>query len=406
MASNIPSDINVRKLTKSDADEFRKLRDTVKRPIHSKLKKDFGSLLSEEDIEDIHSDVMLEELVSIRNRKYKIPEGGTPEGRAIRKAVWKAKDFLRARRGKGPRLAEDDTRPSLVSHDDPQVAQAESRHLSTNPPSDTDEEEQVNDEEELWRQAFDSLSEEDKSILQSSIGAGLSAREIGEKLGISRDAAQQRIVRAKERAKRRLRELGKEEMEKDQTKEGDPLKLLGDMLRAGKMPPTEEEVQKLMREMTVEVSQASLDRAHKKFVDKVFGYLHPHPVRNIRGRETFGLWLEARRIDAVLTREDIAEVLGKDESYVERLEIGEASPLSLEPTVAADIAVLFRIHIEGIAQLVSNSEAIRGNEIKVPIPSDVMKSAKEQAKSSDDSLVWLGALYEELERRQATHLLL
>jgi transposase len=257
------------------------------------------------------------------------------------------------------------------------------------------------------RRAFASLSEEDKNILQSSLAEGLSAREIGKQLGISRDTAQQRIGRSKERARKLFENLCKEDRGRKVTKKGDPLKLLGEMFRSGEMPPTEGEVQKSMRETTVEVSQVWLDRAHRKFVDKVFGYLHPYPVRRVTGRETFGLWLEARRRDAILIREDIARALGKDEFYVERLEIGETNPLSLNSSDAADIATLFRIHIDGIAQLISNSEAIRGRggEIKVPVPSNVAELAREQGKPSNDPLSWLGALYEEFERRQATHLL-
>jgi hypothetical protein len=177
-------------------------------------------------------------------------------------------------------------------------------------------------------------------------------------------------------------------------------------LRDRETPLTEEEVQQAMRE-TIKIPQASLERGHKKFVEKVFAYLHPDPVRRIMGRTTFGLWLESARKEGLLTCRGIARALGKEVSAIESLETGAVSPLSLTSSDAADIVILFRIHIKGVAKLLSNSEAIRGrgDKIKIPSSSEEAALAKDKGDPSGDPSAWLGALFEELQRRKATHLL-
>jgi predicted DNA-binding protein YlxM (UPF0122 family)/transcriptional regulator with XRE-family HTH domain len=402
----MPSKTDPKKIAARDEKEIEKLYENTQRRIYSNLKRKYGHVLDDGEIEKIYSDTIFDEAKTIIEGKYPTEQEGTPEGRIFIKSGWKAKDYMRERSRKGPELAEGDTRRPVISHDDPEVERAERSRLSTPSPADANEEWHSRPGKAIAKRMVDSLSNRDKTILESSIVDELSAKEIGEMLGESANAIQQRLGRLKKRLKDSFEKSLKEEGKYKELKKSGFLKLLRDTLRSGESQLIDEEVQESMRE-TVEISQASLDRGHKKFVEKVFGYLHPQPVRRVSGRETFGLWLEGKRKEGLQTSKSIARALGKKVSFVERLETGEASPLSLDISDAADIATLFRIHIDGFSQLVSNSEDIqgRGGEIKVPIPSRITEFAKNQRRPSDDPLVWLGALYEELQRRQATHLL-
>jgi RNA polymerase sigma factor (sigma-70 family) len=402
----MPNNSDPKKLAAGDEKEIQILHENTERRIQSNLKRKYGSVLGEDEIENIYSDVMFEETKTIVEGKYPAQQTGTPEGRISRKSVWRTKDYLRERSRKGPELAEGDTRLPVVSHDDPDVKRAARRRLSTTP-ADANEEWHAQPGKAVAKRLLDSLSDRDQTILESDAVDGLSAKEIGEMLDMTPNAVQQRLGRLKKRLRDDYNKALEEEGKYRRMKEGDFLKLLRDTLHSRESQPIDEEVQESMRE-TIEISQASLDRAHKKYVEKVFGYLHPQPVRRVTGRQTFGLWLEAKRKKGLQTSKSIARALGKEVSFVERLETGEDSPLSLNTSDAADIAILFVIHIDGVAQLVSNSEALQGGsvEIKVPIPSRITEFAKNRRESADDPLAWLGALYEELQRREATHLLL
>src|SRR2546423_12768458 len=52
-------------------------------------------------------------------------------------------------------------------------------------------------------------------------------------------------------------------------------------------------------------------RMLKRYAIRVFEKLHPDSVRYIEELITFGRWIEEKRMDALLTRADLASVLGK-----------------------------------------------------------------------------------------------
>jgi transcriptional regulator with XRE-family HTH domain len=183
----------------------------------------------------------------------------------------------------------------------------------------------------------------------------------------------------------------------------DFIKLLRATLRSKEPLLYDEEVQPSMSEK-VEIPPGSLKRGRDKYAYKMFGRLHPEPVNQIEEGLTFGQWLRRVRKKALLTPEGLAEVVDKEPAFIEHLETGETSLLSLSASNAADLAILLRLHINGMAQLLFNSEAAREgmDEAKIPLPAGTKAGV---ADHSNDPFEWLGALYEELQRRQATHLL-
>jgi RNA polymerase sigma factor (sigma-70 family) len=191
------------KIDAGDNDEFEILYNTMQRPIYSKLRKEFGSLLSWVDIDDIYGNTMVDALQAIRKRKFKPKKGGTAEGWLLTIAMKKARDYLRTRHRKGPKLAKSDNRPPLLSYNDPNVEQAERKHLSIPPHTGADKEEGEGHEDDPREQALDSLSDNDKTILEL-LREGLKAKEIAERLNIKYPAVRQRIARLKKRAQNKL----------------------------------------------------------------------------------------------------------------------------------------------------------------------------------------------------------
>jgi hypothetical protein len=100
------------------------------------------------------------------------------------------------------------------------------------------------------------------------------------------------------------------------------------------------------------------ERVRAKFAAKILSDLHPNPVNRIKERWPFGRWIEAVRKKARLTREIIGAALGRDESFVEKLETGAVLPWALDTEEAIDIARLFRLEGEAMRQLVETSAAV------------------------------------------------
>lgn len=162
------------------------------------------------------------------------------------------------------------------------------------------------------------------------------------------------------------------------------------------------------------------ERVRAKFTAKILGDLHPEPVQQIKERWPLGRWIEAVREKARLTRRDIGTALGKDDSFVEKLETGEILPWNLDTKEAIDLARLFRLAVKAMCQLVETSAIIHQeyiDGITVAARShrgrmskkrkDSMKLALDLYLARNSSqpvldekvLNWLGRLEEEFERR-------
>lgn len=100
------------------------------------------------------------------------------------------------------------------------------------------------------------------------------------------------------------------------------------------------------------------ERVHAKFVAKILGDLHPDLIQQIKERWPLGRWIEAIRKKARFTRGDIGVAIGKDESFVEKIETGEILPWELSPRDVAAIARLFRLSKKAMRQLVEGSAAV------------------------------------------------
>jgi len=70
---------------------------------------------------------------------------------------------------------------------------------------------------------------------------------------------------------------------------------------------------------------------------------------------SFGRFLEAVREKARLSRMQIAGRLGRDESYVLRVERGDVIPVSVPPSECADIMGLFQIGFGSVSQMIAVS---------------------------------------------------
>ena len=105
-------------------------------------------------------------------------------------------------------------------------------------------------------------------------------------------------------------------------------------------------------------SHSELNRVRALFVAKVFRAIHHQPVRHFDEKWTFGRWLEAIRESVRLTREDIADAIGKDVLFVEQLENGEVLPWECSSSDIADLVCLFRIHINAVLQLLMSTIAV------------------------------------------------
>jgi hypothetical protein len=212
----------------------------------------------------------------------------------------------------------------------------------------------------------------------------------------------------------------------------DILNLIDASLLSDDAPPlTDAEVETFLS-LPIKRSPSTLRRMRRRFVAKVFEALHPEPVRRVEGGLRFGDWAESTRERARLTRSAVGEALGKDQFYVERIENEEILLWKLTPTKAADIVVLFRVHIDALAQLLSKSFAaerdaevirrqhealLRGGGVSSSDlcagmigPSDRHSASREPERASqlplsEEIVRFLEKLRKTLEQRKVVHLL-
>jgi transcriptional regulator with XRE-family HTH domain len=144
------------------------------------------------------------------------------------------------------------------------------------------------------------------------------------------------------------------------------LRLFRESLRSEEGPELTDEVVDALLELPSSMSADAVESMRARFVRKVFSELHPEPVKVIPRKRPFGLWIEAIRKSANLSRTEVAAALGKDEPFLERIESGDAPPWTFSADDIASIVQLFRLHIDAVVQLIQNTVA--GNKGRIADP--------------------------------------
>lgn len=202
-------------------------------------------------------------------------------------------------------------------------------------------------------------------------------------------------------------------------KDKDVLEVLTVLLRSEHAPPLTDEVVDAFLSLPVEDDPQTIKRMQAGFASAVIGELHQAPVRKIEGKRSFGEWIQSVRERARLTREAIASAVQKDAPFVERLETDRTSPFKLDPRDISELVCLFRLHIDGLAQLLANtaaaaSENMRrvgrrpdiGSAVTGLMDPDSEPPVGHNSKTVDKKVdKLLASVRADLRRRQATHLL-
>jgi hypothetical protein len=189
-------------------------------------------------------------------------------------------------------------------------------------------------------------------------------------------------------------------------------------------PPLTDSVVDAFLASPAQASEESGERVMVLFVQKVLANLHKEPVKEV-GEEPFGRWIETIRRSARLAISDIGSAIGKEPSYVERLESGGAWPWDLDPKDVVNLICLFRIHIKAASYLVQKSYTLsrahvagdvigrahsgkmtkeRGDSTRRALDMFLARNAKPE--ELDDSITeWLSKVEKRLEDCQAQELL-
>lgn len=207
------------------------------------------------------------------------------------------------------------------------------------------------------------------------------------------------------------------------------LELLRESLVSEKSAPLTDAEADALLSAPVKQSPVNIKRLRQGVVERILSDLYQEPTREIRRRITFGRWIQQARKAARLSLDAVATAIGKDPSFIQRIEDEDVLPWTLTVNSVADVVILFRIHIDAVEQLLSNSFAAdRERQLsRMPpwtgghqsaVRAGLMfpgrsESSHEETKSSDsgrppldpDVQQFLDKLRRVLERRQATHLI-
>jgi hypothetical protein len=203
------------------------------------------------------------------------------------------------------------------------------------------------------------------------------------------------------------------------------IEILKEALRSDDAPPLTDETVDALLSQAEPPSQETIDIMVKKHAKRAFAQLHKRPVLHIEEKRTAGRWLEEKIKDAIMTVPDFARATGISKSRLEKLIAGKVLPWEIEVKDFSEIVCTVNIHIKAVTELAERSLAVsqeyeRSRDLK-PYPlkgrpedkdPDVRKAldatfAEElpEVELSDEVQEWLSKLREELEKRQAIHLL-
>jgi hypothetical protein len=109
---------------------------------------------------------------------------------------------------------------------------------------------------------------------------------------------------------------------------------------------------------TKECPSERTERIRKRYIEKLFEELNPIPLQKIDTKSTFGRWVEGFRSKVQVSIADIGAALNQDPIFIEKIERSEIFPWECPPEFIADLMKLFRVHINGVAQLIATSNAV------------------------------------------------
>jgi transcriptional regulator with XRE-family HTH domain len=140
-----------------------------------------------------------------------------------------------------------------------------------------------------------------------------------------------------------------------------------------------------------EIEPATLTKAEfERFYQTAKKASHEKALNEARGKieareDSFGRFLQRIREKSELSKQDVARLLNKDSSYIEKIENGRITPLNLSPPDVADIMQLFRLTVSelktGIKAFLSLSTVKKGK-----ISGMARSSIKAGTKGKEDSL--------------------
>jgi transcriptional regulator with XRE-family HTH domain len=121
--------------------------------------------------------------------------------------------------------------------------------------------------------------------------------------------------------------------------------------------------------MPMEYSEEEQKQMYARYVEKALKKLHPKRIVRLAEQWPLGHWLKATRSSGHLTREDIADTIGQSASYIMQIETEQILPWEIPSDEAAKLAILFRVHIDALGEMVYASYAVR--EARKKLPSDL-----------------------------------
>ena len=128
---------------------------------------------------------------------------------------------------------------------------------------------------------------------------------------------------------------------------------------------------------------------------KLLSFLQNTTVRNEALDLPLSSFLRRVRLQSGITLEDFAVALDLSVTFLEELEINYALPWTVAPTLMADVACLFRLHLTMLETLTQNSLDIA-----------YFSGNLEDCETARQSMAnWLGEVRLELERRKLSKLL-
>lgn len=133
-------------------------------------------------------------------------------------------------------------------------------------------------------------------------------------------------------------------------------------------PPTDLVVDTYLS-LPSEYSEEEQKQMYARYVERVLRKLHPKRIVRLAEQWPLGHWLKTTRTSAHLTHEDIADAISQSASYIVQIETEQIRPWEIPSDEAARLAILFRVHIDALGEMVYASYAV--HEARKKLPSDL-----------------------------------
>lgn len=143
--------------------------------------------------------------------------------------------------------------------------------------------------------------------------------------------------------------------------------LLREMFRSEGAPTLTDAVVDSFLALPEDYPEEQTRRMRARFVERLLAEAHPEPVRAVEEKLPFGRWLESSRQRATVAREDVADAIGAEPAYVERVETGDLSPETLPGEVLGLLVRLFKLHVDALRGLLLTSVAVARERAKLGV---------------------------------------